>query len=117
MSGATDTQRVLAILRSRRFPLTTEKATQAAVAEAFDAEGIAYEREARLAKGDIVDFRLGGLVIEVKLAGAKRAIHRQCLRYCAHPEVEALILATARNLPLPGIAKPTFVVSLGRAWL
>ena len=109
---------ILAVLRGRRFPLHAEKATQAAIAEAFTAAGIAFEREARLAEGDIVDFRIGGVLVEVKLKGARRAIHRQCVRYGAHPGVSALILATTVAMPpLPGLAVPSFVVSLGRAWL
>jgi len=108
---------VVAALYGRRFSLTNEKTTQAEIAEALIAAGIPTEREVRLGDSGIVDVMCGRIAIEVKLAGGKRAIHRQCVRYCERPEVAALILATSVSTTLPSIDKPTFVLSLGKAWL
>lgn len=105
------------VLEARRFPLAAEKALQSAIAEAFTCAGIAFEREHRFSARDVVDFWCPPVAVEVKLQGRKRAIYRQCERYCAHEAVEALILATAFPLSLERLSKPARVVHLGRAWL
>lgn len=60
-----------------------------------------------------------GIAVEVKINGSRRDIYRQCERYCVHPEVVGLVLATVRAGALPATiaGKPALVVSLGRAWL
>ena len=82
-------------------------------------ENIEHEREVRLAPGDIVDFMIGGVAIEVKIGGRKRSIYDQCERYCEHERVEALVLATsvAMGFPPEIKGKPCYVASLGRGWL
>jgi hypothetical protein len=108
------------ILETRRFTLGDEKLLQAEMAEFFAAEHFAVEREKALGDGDICDFFIAGQVaVEVKIKGARRAIFRQCRRYCAHDEVKALVLATNIAMGLPKLinGKPTFVASLGAGWL
>lgn len=110
---------IIGLLRGYRFPLSPEKATQAAIAEAFDAAGVAYRREHRLDAGTVPDFLVSGTVVEVKIGGNRRAIFRQLERYARHPEVTAVVLATNIFMGLPPeiIGKPAFLVHLGRAWL
>lgn len=110
---------IVAFFHARRFPLTDEKILQARIAECLVKEGIEHKREVRLAPGDIVDFMIGGVAIEVKIKGAKRRIYDQCARYCEHEKVESLILLTSVAMGFPPEIhdKPCYVASLGRAWL
>lgn len=112
------------VLESRCFPLTSEKATQAAIAEALAEAGVAFEREAVLGPGDIVDFLVSGpdgvsVALEVKLKARAKAVYRQLKRYAAHPQVDAMMLASATSMGLPETieGKPATVFSLGLAWL
>jgi hypothetical protein len=66
----------------------------------------------------IDDFRIG---IEVKLgATQKRAIYRQCVRYCSFPQViDELIMITNTSMGFPPEinGKSCYVLNLGKAWL
>jgi hypothetical protein len=110
---------LIAALRAERFPLAREKETQVEIAAAFDRRSIAYRREVDIGNRDIIDFLVNAIGIEVKIGGAKRAIHAQCVRYCETGKLSALILATnvAIGFPSEIAGRPCFVVSLGRAWL
>lgn len=105
-----------------QFELGSEARTQIGV-ETFMTEcGWRFLREHRLSAGDIPDFFLPGpgIVVEVKLKHNRAAaILRQLERYAVHDDVKALILLTNRAMVLPHAinGKPTFLVSLGRAWL
>ena len=118
-----DVSAVIRILQSRRFPLTSERATQESIAAALDDAGLPFLREHRLGSAGIVDFFGQGIAIEVKLGGAgspggsPRDIYRQCKRYVEHPDVNVLVLATGRAGAMPWLGKPVHIVSLGRAWL
>lgn len=113
--------RIIRVMRTYSFPLSDEKAAQAAIAGALDTAAIRYEREVRLGDGDVIDFMFdGGLGMEVKLRGAGRmAIWRQLERYARHDSVKALLLAsnTAMGLPATILGKPAYYHSLGRNWL
>lgn len=108
-----------------RFPLGTERGLQDAIAETFRRNHLVADREKRLGPDDIPDFFVPltetgtGIAVEAKITGGRREIHAQCERYCAHPEVAGLVLATAKAGALPAVVagKPTLVVNLGRAWL
>jgi len=112
-------QEIIAILSPHRFPLASEKQCQAAIAKALDDAGITFDREYRLGEDDIPDFRIGHIVIEVKIGGSKSAIFRQCRRYCRYPEVSDLILASnvAMGLPKTVNGKGMWLLQLGRGWL
>ncbi|EJN14727.1 hypothetical protein PMI42_01700 [Bradyrhizobium sp. YR681] len=112
-----------------RLPLSDEKDLQAKIAEMLELEQVPFVREVRLDDSDIVDFMVGEgallqplapcCAIEVKIGGSRRAIYRQVERYCAHPQVAEIVLATnvPMNLPDEVGGKPTAVANLGRAWL
>lgn len=111
---------VIRIIRARPFVLSDEKRVQADIGLALDEAGIAYEREVALSGRDIVDFMFPeGIAMEIKLSMAKRAIYRQCERYCEHSSVKGLILvsATAMGFPEEIKGKPCWVASLGAGWL
>ena len=64
------------------------------------AVGISHQREAPTATGP-VDFALGSLAMEVKVAGSANDIARQIIRYLQEPQFTALVLVTARAITLP----------------
>lgn len=113
-------QKVLRLIRSNPLIMNNEKRLQEEIGSLFDANGILHKREVSLGDGDIIDFMLpDGLGIEVKIKESKRAIYRQCVRYCGHAQVRTLILitATAMGFPEEIEGKPCYVASLGAGWL
>ncbi|MEX2430496.1 MAG: hypothetical protein WD645_01080 [Dehalococcoidia bacterium] len=107
------------ILGSRRFGLSSEKVCQSEIEACLRANGVPYQREARLSDADIVDFVVGTTAIEVKLRGARRRIFSQLQRYAAHERIDSLLLVTNVPMGLPKEinGKPTHVLNLARAWL
>lgn len=129
MSNLPTLQDVLEVLRSGRFRLDHEWATQADIETTFamtwGPAGAVWRREVRLSPKDRPDFEVetvGGLVlIEVKHKRAKLPeIVAQIARYAAHEQVAGIILATGmsrvevRDL---GLRVPVELVQLGRGWL
>lgn len=110
---------VVELLSRLRLPLADEKALQERIAEAFTLAGFVFEREVRLSPGDIIDFMVGDCGVEVKIKGRRREIFKQCVRYCSHERVHALVLATNIPMGLPESinGKPVAICDLGRAWL
>ena len=110
--------RIAAVLKSNRFSLENEKTLQAEIADAFDSDGIEYQREAKV-QGGVIDFKCGCVGVEVKIGGSKRAIFHQLQRYAEDETLDVLILATniAMGMPERINGKPVMVVSLGSAWL
>lgn len=94
MASEMTPEQIVKFIQIRRLPLGDEKKAQWALAAEFDASGIAYEREVDLGGGDIIDFMVGDTAIEMKIKEQRRAIYRQCERYCSHDRVKALVLAT-----------------------
>lgn len=107
------------LLAGSRYPLNSEKELQAAIEAHLEFTGTAFTREHILGPGDIVDFMIGGVAVEVKIKGQRRAIFRQCERYAAHESVLGILLVTnvAMGFPPEVLGKPTAVLNLGRAWL
>lgn len=114
-----DVRGLVRFIGSRRWPLSDEKRLQATMAEEFAEAGIVAEREVHLGDGDIIDFMIGGVGIEVKIKGSKREMYRQCERYCSHEQLKSLILATnvATGMPVTINEKPILVAMLSRGWL
>ena len=99
---------------------SNEIAVQEKISELLSSHGVKHKREVVLGPGDRPDFMLeDGIVIEVKLKAGKRAIYRQCARYCEYDAVKGLILvsATAMGFPEEINGKSTWVASLGGGWL
>ena len=116
---------IAAGFRKLRIPLSDEKEAQRYIADGLTNLNIPHQREYRLGLRDIVDFWLPeggtvGSIIEVKMNGARAAdVYRQLKRYAAYPLVSKVFLVTNRAMGLPAEieGKPTYYVSLGRAWL
>jgi len=108
-------------IRGRQLSLGDEKKLQTELSNAFNAHGITFDREVNLDKANIVDFMIDGLAVEIKIRAKASAmqIYRQLERYCAFPEVKALLLMTSKAMSLPASinGKPVYVLSLSRAQL
>lgn len=120
MTDAPHPSEVIRLVEKTPIVFGNEKSVQEQLSEILATAGIPHGREVVLGPGDIVDFMIeGGTALEVKLKAPKRAIYRQCVRYCSHPQVKALILATATAMGFPEEinGKPCWVASLGRSWL
>lgn len=115
--------RVMTLLSTGRFDLTSEWRTQAEIEVALlgDLPRSDVSREHRLGPADIPDFLVAGaVVIEVKGPRHRApAVLRQLARYAAYPQVQVILLATARAMVMPPAigGKPCQVVNLGRSWL
>lgn len=110
---------IVNFIQCRRWPLTDEKTLQAAMAEELARAGVEASREVNLGDGDIIDFVIGDVGVEVKIKGQRRAIYRQCERYCQHEEIRSLVLATnaAMGMPSDINGRSILVASLGRGAL
>jgi hypothetical protein len=117
MTSAERADFVAATLRGYRFRFSSERDLQDGIGRALAAAGYVFEREVRLAPGDIVDFVASDVGIEVKIAGSPQAIARQLMRYAGAPRVGALVLVTrslqhAHRFPAELAGKPLRVVTL-----
>lgn len=127
MSGSrtpcVDLRAVLEVLSAGRFDMSVEVRAQDEMERAL--LGVlgrsAISREHRLGPGDRPDFLIDGwIVVEVKGPRHRApAVLRQLGRYADYPEVEAIVLATARAMVMPAFIAdvPVTVINLGRAWL
>ncbi|KAB7783461.1 hypothetical protein [Methylorubrum populi] len=106
------------LLSGKRMRCSTEQALQDDIEIVLAAAGASYTREHYLgAATGRIDFMVGNTGLEIKVKGGARNIHRQCVRYCDHPSIDALVLATTRAVSLPHLSKPVFILDLSRAWL
>lgn len=108
------------LLQRRSFSYVDEKVCQQEIHAFLESKGVPVVREHDFGIGvGVCDFFLprSGLVIEVKAhkSWAKRAVYRQCERYCRMSEVKGLLLATgkAQGLPSTIAGKPALVYQLG----
>jgi hypothetical protein len=88
--------RVASVIKAQRYRYADEAHLQEAIAGALAAAGIEAVREVRLAPADKIDFMVGSLGIEVKIAGQSPAVARQLLRYAKSEVVAELMLVTTR---------------------
>jgi hypothetical protein len=111
------------LLANARVPLHDEIQAHVAIETLLKAGpgALSFQREYRLAAGDIPDFFfVGGVVLEVKLrTTTKMNVYRQLERYAGHDVVTAIVLATNLSMGLPPTigGKPAYYVSLGRGWM
>lgn len=108
------------IISKKRFHGHNEKALQSSIAECLRKEAIPFNAEHRLDDNNIVDFMFkGGIAMEVKIKGNKRAIYDQLERYSRFPEVEKIILITSQSivLPLSINQKQVHIINLNKAWI
>jgi hypothetical protein len=107
-------ERVDQLLRSHRFRYTDEDQLQEGIAAVLEQAGLEPQREVRLGARDRIDIVVGGIGIEVKVAGSVAATFEQLQRYAEHDEIEALILVTSlyQRLPENAGGKPLSTISL-----
>lgn len=109
--------RVLACLHAHRFAHANELELQDAIAEAFEAWSIPFEREVRLNARDRLDFLVGVVAVEVKVQGSRSDLLRQLHRYTESTRVWSIVVASTRAIHrLPELCineKPVRVVYLG----
>lgn len=109
--------RILELCRTLRPQTTSEKALQDALEPLIRASfPSGMTREAILGPGDVVDFLVEDVAVEVKVDGSPMEVTRQLHRYAGHDAVAALVLVTTRakhrGLPPTLRGKPVAV-----AWL
>jgi hypothetical protein len=113
---------VLRVLRGNRFNLHDEKVLQdeMELCLLMYFGGPSVEREVVLDHKNRIDFLVSdSLGIEVKIGGQKRAIYKQCERYCGFEKIKSLLLVTNRSMGFPEQinGKDCYVLNLGKAWL
>lgn len=92
-----------ALLASASFGATDERDIQEAIAVLLARKKVRFKREVVLWKpmppergGDRIDFLVGRVGIEVKVAGSRNEVMRQLERYCRSDRIDAILLATTR---------------------
>lgn len=108
-----------AFIKHRFKNLQNEKLLQAELEEFFKANDIAYKREVILDKGNIIDFMLGNVGVEVKCKATPMAIYEQLKRYAELEQIHMLILISNKAMRLPKTInnKPVYIITLGQSWL
>lgn len=116
----TQVDAIRSTLRALRVSVVTQEFDlHEQIAAALAAAGIPYIHEARLAPRCRIDFLCDGIGLEVKRGRPNRStLLAQLNRYCACPQITALILVVERsaNLPSRVHGKPITVLSLNRLW-
>ena len=115
---------VLHILSNRRFVLHDEKLLQDEIYNALLTKiyknDIKKEYHLDDKNESIIDFLVYGHIgIEVKIKGQKRAIYRQCERYCSFDDIQQLILFTNVSMGFPEQIndKDCYLINMSKAWL
>lgn len=88
--------KIVEALLGYRYTFANEAELQAGIEAALKAEGIAYDREHRFARGDRVDFFIENIGLEVKIDSSVTEITRQLQGYAKDETVKGLILVTSR---------------------
>lgn len=111
-----DPDALAALLARYRYTFANEHFLQDGIERVLCDAGVAFTREARLPGVGRLDFLVGRTALEVKIAPSFAALARQLARYAAHPDVDALVVATLHgahgSLPPTLSGKPVRV-----AWL
>lgn len=106
----TTTAELVALLKSRRLPTTSEAAMHDSIAALLKAHNIAFTHELRLDRHNRLDFGLRTeppfdrwTAIEVKLRrGSDKATMRQIIRYALTGQVAAIVLIVGRHFAFTG---------------
>lgn len=111
---------MISAIRTVRAPATPgEYDIHAMLAAAFDAAGLEYVHEYRLAPRCRLDFMCSGVAVEVKKGRPQASrLARQLGRYMQSGEVREMVVVLQKRAPLPDAicGKPVHVVSLNMLW-
>lgn len=114
------TGRVISAIRTVRAPATPgEYDIHAMLAAAFDAAGLEYVHEYRLAPRCRLDFMCSGVAVEVKKGRPQAArLARQLGRYMQCGDVREMVVVVQKRTPMPETicGKRVHVVSLNMLW-
>lgn len=114
------TGRLISAIRTVRAPAApAEYDIHAMLAAAFDAAGLEYVHEYRLAPRCRLDFMCSGVAVEVKKGRPQIArLMRQLSRYMRSADVRAMVVVVQRRIALPETicGKPVRVVALNMLW-
>lgn len=80
------------VLLPYRFRFSTEKELQDGIESVLVSRNISYQREVHLGSSDRPDFMVGGIAVEVKIAGSLSALVRQIFRYAEYRRVESILV-------------------------
>lgn len=112
--------RIIRALSALRIPLiTNEYQLHEHIAAALRDGGFVIQHEVSLAPRCRIDFLIDDVGIEVKRGKPqKAAILRQCQRYLASDQLNALILVLDTHISLPNSlgGKPLITFGLNRLW-
>ncbi len=114
MSGLA--RQVVDLLGVYRFSYQHERDLQDGVEEVLAGAGLDFRREHRFTQQDVVDFLVGDVALECKVAGGLNEVLRQLRRYAEQQDVAAVVLLTSRahhRPPATLAGKPVLVVHLG----
>lgn len=115
-------EKIISILKGKRFLLHDEKSLQLDIYNVL-VEGLSepiVRKEYILDSRNTIDFLINGEYgIEVKIKAKKRAIYKQCERYCSFDKIKKLLLVTNTSMGFPKQinGKDCYVLNLGKAWL
>lgn len=107
------------VLQQYRLELTSEAALQKQIEGILEHLGIEFSREHQLGPKDRIDFLVGGVGLECKIKGGKRAIYSQLERYAEHPIVRELLFVTNVPMGVPAdiCGKPVKVLNIAMGWM
>lgn len=113
----TQIDHLVRILRAARMPWFPELALQDGIAATLTEHAVAFDREVRIARGDVIDFIVDERVgLEVKVDGSTSSVTRQLHRYAQSDRVSELLLVTTRSrhrdMPAGFAGKPIVVLHL-----
>ena len=92
-----DVRVVCAALTGQRFRFSSERDLQDGIEQTLNRLSIPNKREARLTNEERVDFLVGRVAVEVKTKGNRVSVMRQLSRYAECPDVDAIVLVTAKQ--------------------
>lgn len=87
---------IVSALKSYVIPADNESAMQSVIERVMKIRGYDHVREVVLSDTDRIDFMVGAIGLECKVAGTAAAVMAQCGRYLDHACIESLILVTTK---------------------
>jgi hypothetical protein len=88
--------RLMSVLGSNGYRFSCEDELQQAIASVLTDCSIHFDREHQM-EMDRLDFRVGNVAVEIKVAGSVTEVIRQLHRYSQSQEIEALLLVTSKS--------------------
>lgn len=96
MSSKAEFDSVVAAIQGYLIPVDSEAAMQATIQQVLEKAAFPYSREVVLSEKDRIDFMVGDVGIECKIAGSFSSVAEQVGRYLQNSSVKSLILVTSR---------------------